>query len=82
MYDRPFVVCKDGTLVYGDYDRAKAEGRETVAAYVLDADPTDPAAKRSLRDLRRTLIAKFGPDDGTDLRVIDGQHRANGWIWN
>ena len=79
---KPFVVCQDGTLVYGDLEAAKAAGLSEVTAYVIEVDPKDPAGRQKMMDLRRQLIVDHGPDDGSGLRMMDGEtFRAMG-PWN
>ena len=60
--ERPFVICANGTVVYGNVRKAKRQGRKTVAAYVLDADPSDPRTAKTLRALRTRIVAMYGPD--------------------
>lgn len=56
----PFILCKGGTLIWGDIEAARAQGRSDVRAYVLDADPV--ADREKLLLVRQDIIRINGKD--------------------
>ena len=56
--DKPMVVDKDNTVIYGNVAAARAGGRKRVAVYRCALSVKDDAA----RELREALITEYGPD--------------------